>query len=108
MTLQDKILKRKLKKREKQKLKVIQDRVQESEEHEDTVEEEEEEAVAAEDTTKKRKVDDGDDKGEDEQVDVGLEERLLHAVLVLVVLLLPHQSAQHVEPVFVLICSVFT
>ena len=59
MTLQDKILKRKLKKREKQKLKVIQDRNQESEEHEDTVEEVE---AAAEDTTKKRKVDDEDDK----------------------------------------------
>lgn len=61
MTLQDKILKRKLKKREKQKLKVIQDRSQESEEHEDTVEEEEE-VAAAQDTTKKRKGDNEDDK----------------------------------------------
>jgi len=60
MTLQEKILKRKLKKREKQKLKVIQDRNQESEEHDDTVEEEEE----VEDS-KKRKVDDDQEEGQD-------------------------------------------
>ena len=53
-------------------------------------------------------VDDGDDEGAHEEIDVRLEERLLHAVLVLVVFLLPHQAAQHVEPVFILLCSVFT
>ena len=52
-------------------------------------------------------VDDGDDEGAHEKIDVCLQERLLHAVLVLVVLLLPHQSAQHVEPVFILLSSVF-
>ena len=52
-------------------------------------------------------VDDGDDEGAHEEIDVRLQECLLHTVLVLVVLLLPHQSAQHVEPVFILICSVF-
>ena len=51
-------------------------------------------------------VDDGDDEGAHEEIDVRLKERLLHTVLVLVVLLLPHQSAQHVEPVFILLCSV--
>ena len=53
-------------------------------------------------------VDDGDDEGAHEEIDVRLQERLLHAVLVLVVFLLPHQAAQHVEPVFILLCSVFT
>ena len=73
MTLQDKILKRKLKKREKQKLKVIQDRNQESEEHEDTVEEEEE-VAAAQDTTKKRKGDDEADKVASQEDDDDQEE----------------------------------
>ena len=52
-------------------------------------------------------VDNGDDEGAHKEIDISLQKRLLHAVLVLVVLLLPHQSAQHVEPVFILICSVF-
>ena len=44
-------------------------------------------------------MDDGHDKCEDEQVDICLEEGLLDAVLVLVVLLLPHQVAEDIESV---------
>ena len=47
----------------------------------------------------KHTVDDGDDEGAHKEIDVRLKERLLHTVLVLVVLLLTHQAAQHVEPV---------
>ena len=41
----------------------------------------------------------GDDEREYEQVDVGLEEGLLDAVLVLIILLLAHQVAEDIEPV---------
>ena len=44
-------------------------------------------------------MDDGHDKCEDEQVDICLKEGLLDAVLVLVVLLLPHQVAEDIESV---------
>ena len=44
-------------------------------------------------------MDDGHDKCEDEQVDICLEEGLLDAVLVLIVLLLAHQVAENIEPV---------
>ena len=48
-------------------------------------------------------VDDGDDEGEYEQVDVGLQEGLLDTVLVLVLLLLAHQIAENIEPVLELL-----
>ena len=44
-------------------------------------------------------VDNGDDECEYEQVDVGLEEGLLDAVLVVIVLLLAHEVAEDIEPV---------
>merc|ERR1712111_301688 len=65
MTLQDKILKRKLKKREKQKLKVIQDRSQEAAENPDADHDEDEEQEEVEDV-KKRKIDDEESNTNDE------------------------------------------
>ena len=44
-------------------------------------------------------VNNGHHECEDQQVDVGLEEGLLDAVLILVILLLPHQVAEDIESI---------
>ena len=51
-------------------------------------------------------MDDGDDKGEDEQIDVGFQEGLLDPVLILVILLLTHQITENIEPVLQLLGGV--